>query len=69
MKMAQIALLVTRSLGALRAPTSCWRPLGPFEYVLQPLCALQLCDPRRCIHGAFVHDAGICFMYAGRRYV
>ena len=27
----------TRSLGALRAPTSSWRPFGPLDFVLRAL--------------------------------
>ena len=36
----------TRSLGALRAPTSSWRPFGPLDFVLCALRALRPCDPR-----------------------
>ena len=36
----------TRSLGALRAPTSSWRPFGPLGFVLRALRALRPCDPR-----------------------
>ena len=43
-------LCETRSLGALRAPTSSWRPFGPafgslglLDFVLR---ALRPCDPR-----------------------
>ena len=36
----------TRSLGALRAPTSSWRPFGPLDFVLRALRALRPCDPR-----------------------
>ena len=32
----------TRSLGALRAPTSSWRPFGPLDFVLCALRALRL---------------------------
>ena len=35
---------ITRSLGALRAPTSRWRPL---DFVLRALRALRPCDPRK----------------------
>ena len=35
-----------RSLGALRAPTSSWRPFGPLDVVLRALRALRPCDPR-----------------------
>ena len=31
----------TRSLGALKAPTSSWRPFGPLEFVLCALLALR----------------------------
>ena len=31
----------TRSLGALRAPTSSWRPFGPLDFVLRALRALR----------------------------
>ena len=37
----------TRSLGALRAPTSSWRPSGPLDFVLCALRALRPCDPRK----------------------
>ena len=37
----------TRSLGALRAPTSRWRPFGPLDFVLRALRALRPCDPRK----------------------
>ena len=36
----------TRSLEALRAPTSSWRPFGPLDFVLRALRALRPCDPR-----------------------
>ena len=36
----------TRSLGALRAPTSSWRPFGPLDFALR---ALRPSDPRRKI--------------------
>ena len=36
----------TRSLGALRAPTSSWGPFGPLDFVLRALRALRPCDPR-----------------------
>ena len=36
----------TRSLGALPAPTSSWRPFGPLDFVLHALQALRPCDPR-----------------------
>ena len=38
----------TRSLGALRAPTSSWRPFGPLslDFVLRALRALRPCDPQ-----------------------
>ena len=38
--------IVTRSLGALRAPTSSWRPFGPLDFVLRALRALRQCDLR-----------------------
>ena len=31
----------TRSLGALRAPTSSWRPFGPLDFILRALRALR----------------------------
>ena len=31
--------------GALRAPTSSWRPFGPLDFVLCALWALRPCDP------------------------
>ena len=37
----------TRSLGALRAPTSRWRLFGPLDFVLRALRALRPCDPRK----------------------
>ena len=37
--------IYTRSLGALRAPTSSWRPFGPLDFVLRALRALSPCDP------------------------
>ena len=39
-------VLFTRSLGALRAPTSSWGPFGPLDFVLRALRALRPCDPR-----------------------
>ena len=33
--------IVSRSLGALRALTSSWRPFGPFDFVLRALRALR----------------------------
>ena len=39
-------ILDTRSLGALRAPTSSWRPFGPFDFALRAFGALRPCDPR-----------------------
>ena len=39
--------LLTRSLGALRAPTSSWSPFGPLDFVLRALWALRPCDPRK----------------------
>ena len=41
-----INLYNTRSLGALWAPTSSWRPFGPLDFVLRALRALRPCDPR-----------------------
>ena len=38
--------ILTRSLGALRAPTSSWRPFGPLDFVLRALRALRPYDPR-----------------------
>ena len=35
----------TRSLRALRAPASSWRPFGPLDFVLHALRALRPCDP------------------------
>ena len=40
-------IYLTRSLGALRAPTSSWRPFGPLDFVLRALRALRPCDPRQ----------------------
>ena len=39
-------IYITRSLGALRAPTSSWRPFGPLDFVHRALRALRPCDPR-----------------------
>ena len=36
----------TRSLGALRAPNSSWRPFGSLDFVLRALRALRPGDPR-----------------------
>ena len=36
-------LHITRSLGALRAPTSSWRPFGPLDFVLRSLWVLRPC--------------------------
>ena len=36
----------TRSLGVLRALTSCWRPIGPLNFVLCELWELRPCDSR-----------------------
>ena len=38
--------LGTRSLGALQAPSSSWRPFGPLDFVLRELRALRPCDLR-----------------------
>ena len=46
---------LTRSLGALRAPTSSWRPFGPLDFVLRALWALRPCDPPR---GSLERDGG-----------
>ena len=40
------ALCITRSLGALRAPTSSRRSFGPLDFVLRAHWALRPCDPR-----------------------
>ena len=52
----QIKYLITRSLGALRAPTSRLRPFGPalgpsglLDNVLHALRALRPCDPRNSV--------------------
>ena len=57
----------TRSLGALRAPTSSWWPfglaLGPsglLDFVLRALRALSLCDPCRCVHDSCIRDSDCC---------
>ena len=39
-------IYITRSLGALRAPTSSWRPFGPLDFVLRALRTLRPWDPR-----------------------
>ena len=51
--MLMMKIYMTRSLGALRTPTSSLRPfglaLGPsglLDFVLRALRALRLCDPR-----------------------
>ena len=41
-------IYLTRSLGALRALTSSWRPFGPLDFVLHALRALRPCDTRVC---------------------
>ena len=48
-----VNIVKTRSLGALRAPTSSLRPFGPalgpsglLDFVLRALRALRPCDPR-----------------------
>ena len=41
-----VEILNARSLGALWAPTSSWRPFGPLDFVLHALRALRPCDPR-----------------------
>ena len=43
---AQVKYDATRSLGALRALTSSWRPFEPLDFVLHALRALRPCDPR-----------------------
>ena len=40
-------MAITRSLRALRAPSSSWRPFGPFDFVLCALWAFGLCDSSR----------------------
>ena len=42
----EFTIFDTRSLGALRAPTSSWRRFGPLDFVLRALRALRPCDPR-----------------------
>ena len=37
---------LTRSLGALQALTSSWRPFGPLNFVHSALRTLRPCDPR-----------------------
>ena len=37
MMMVIMMMMMTRSLGALRAPTSSWRPFGPLDFVLRAL--------------------------------
>ena len=39
--------VITRSLWALRTPTSSWRLFGPLDYVLRALQALRPCDPHQ----------------------
>ena len=38
--------IIDRSLGALRAPTSSWRPFRPLDFVLHAHRALRPCDTR-----------------------
>ena len=38
-------IFITRSLGALRAPTSSQWPFGLLDFVLRALRALRPCDP------------------------
>ena len=56
-----MTILLTRSLGALRAPTSRWRPFGPLDFVLRALRALRPCDPRNVdqhlLFHLYSHDA------------
>ena len=35
----------TRSVGALRASNSSWRPFGPLNFILRALRAVRLVDP------------------------
>ena len=44
--MMMIYIYITRSLGALRAPTSSWGTYGPLDFVVRALRALRPCDPR-----------------------
>ena len=37
----------TRSLGALQAPASGWRPFGPLDFVLHGLHLFRPCDPEK----------------------
>ena len=37
----------TRRQGALRVPTSSWRPFGSLDFVLRAIRVLTLCDPRQ----------------------
>ena len=65
-------MMTTRSLGALRAPTSSWRPFGPLDFVLRALQALRPVR-RACLrsgpvkikyffeNGAFFRKWGIFF--------
>ena len=46
MNIIQRKYYTARSLGALRALTSSWRPFGPLDFVLRALRALRPCDPR-----------------------
>ena len=58
-------LFNTRSLGALRAPTSSWRPFGPLDFVLRALRAIRPCDPRKVDQHLLFHlvDARIYDAY------
>merc|ERR1712020_172582 len=58
-------MLITRSLGAPRAPTSSWGPFGPLDFVLRALRALRPCDPRSFSpegrhHHIFTHLIRFC---------
>ena len=54
---------ITRSLGALRAPTSSWRPFGPIDFVLGALRALRVAKTCR-----LCRPVGAKFFLAGANF-
>ena len=65
--------IYTRSLGALRAPTSSWWPYGPalglLDFVLRALRALRPCDPHRCISIMHVSMMHVSMMHVSMMHV
>ena len=54
-------LWITRSLGALWAQTSGWRPFGFLDFVLRALQGLRPCDPRKVEQHLIVHLIQLMF--------